>query len=237
MTLHLGSAAGRIEPRLKRYLSIKESTIFRGALMSKFMEKHLQDLPWYSFLTNSISRIFRRWVPAFIHLLFDQLTLLPLLHEVNTPKLPLLIEDLAHCSECLSMRSKIVMNGFRCIQQLAIIAISWATSVNTPSCIIGPFIILLWSFMNRTYYEGLPLDEFQKRVRSSTPQLVASLYAIPELYQVTFIISQIATHGHWVNNLVVGIVFGIHVGIRVFASYRAERRRVRGIIFSWGYGG
>ncbi|KAH8794373.1 hypothetical protein DL96DRAFT_1724330 [Flagelloscypha sp. PMI_526] len=158
-----------------------------------------------------------RWPMKAIDYIFIQLTLLPLFAEVTT-KSAFQSESLEHLSEILSARSKVVMNG-----KLEIVAITYSASVKVPSGIIAPLIILLWSFMNRTYYEGLPLEhsvdhEWRERIKYSTPKLVASVYAVPELYQVFFIISQVITHGSWVASLLVGLVFGIHAGIRGYRS-------------------
>ncbi|KAH8813371.1 hypothetical protein DL96DRAFT_1685239 [Flagelloscypha sp. PMI_526] len=159
------------------------------------------------------------WGKVVINGVLAHWTLFPVFHELATnPHLQ--SEDLEHFSECLGARSKIVMTV-----HLAIVALTWAASDVTPSEILAPFIILLWSILNRAYYESLPLAELQVRVQNSNPGIVAFLYAIPELYQVYFIIYEVAIHGGWVSSLLVGIVFGIHVALRGLAIYRAGRRQ------------
>ncbi|KAH8813376.1 hypothetical protein DL96DRAFT_1625926 [Flagelloscypha sp. PMI_526] len=141
----------------------------------------------------------RCWTwPAF-KLILAHSTLYPLFHEL-TVRPHLLREDLEYLSDGLTKRSKMVVNGF-----FAIIGFTWSIHA-TPSKadIVLPFLFLLWCIINRAYYEGLPVHEFQYRVQVSTPALVAVLYAIPEFYQVTFIIYHIVQYSGWAGLAILG---------------------------------
>ncbi|KAH8813384.1 hypothetical protein DL96DRAFT_1685246 [Flagelloscypha sp. PMI_526] len=161
-----------------------------------------------------------RWtLQALTNALF-QSTLYPLLHELAI-KAHLHREDLEYHSESLSKRSKLVMNGL-----LASIGFAWTTSISsTDTAVLVTLIFLLWCIMNRMYYEGLPLDELQKRVQHSSPAVVAILYAIPEFYQAIFIAYQITLHGKWIGIL---LLIGIIIIQLVLRFCRVQNRKSTG---------
>ncbi|KAH8794369.1 hypothetical protein DL96DRAFT_1724324 [Flagelloscypha sp. PMI_526] len=171
-------------------------------------------------IPQSVDQWLRVGASTFLH----QTTLYPLLLNLST-KPHLCRDDLEYYSECLSIRSKMVMNGL-----LAIVGFTLSSSISTnpPTNMtrLVALTFLLWCIINRTYYEGLPLDEFQvrylrpvtphmnakdlsilqKRIQNSTPGLVAILYAVPEVYQVVFIAYQLVFYAEWIG---VAILVGI----------------------------
>ncbi|KAH8798474.1 hypothetical protein DL96DRAFT_1824702 [Flagelloscypha sp. PMI_526] len=155
-----------------------------------------------------------------VHLITNS-TLYPILHEIST-KPHLRPEELEHCSETLSKRSKMITNGL-----LAIIGNSSSPILSTEVKI--SFIVLAWCQTNRLYYEGLPVHELQRRTRESGPALVATLYAIPEVYQILFIVYKVV-YGGWGS--IVMIISAVLVQLVLRGAFRwgAYRRSQVGII-------
>ncbi|KAH8798462.1 hypothetical protein DL96DRAFT_1564996 [Flagelloscypha sp. PMI_526] len=135
---------------------------------------------------------------ASINFVLNQRTLYPLLRELaNRPHIRL--ETMERYLENLRQRSKVVTNG-------SSLTISTSSAPKHRSEIVLPFIMFLWGIVNRSYYESQPVEElqddneatsFQKRVQKSGPALVATLYAVPEIYQVCYITYQIFVNGGW----------------------------------------
>ncbi|KAH8798489.1 hypothetical protein DL96DRAFT_1565019 [Flagelloscypha sp. PMI_526] len=126
-------------------------------------------------------------VNKWIHYVSTHYTMYPLLHATaNTSTLRL--DDVEYQSKMLSSRSNVVLAGL-----LAIIGFICTTTSNTleqsynPPRLLLALIALIWAITNRAYYENLPVEDFQRRVQESTPELVAVFYIIPELYQIGFI--------------------------------------------------
>ncbi|KAH8795962.1 hypothetical protein DL96DRAFT_1645955 [Flagelloscypha sp. PMI_526] len=152
-------------------------------------------------------------------------TLYPLFHEIAR-KPHLRPEELIYYSESLSKRSKMVINGL-----LALIGLNFSTpSASTlPPEIKISFVVLTWCITNRLYYEELPVNELQERVRKSGPGLVATLYAFPEMYQILFIGYKVI-HGGWIGFVIVTCGFIIQLLLRAAFHCRAGRRGQAGIL-------
>ncbi|KAH8813383.1 hypothetical protein DL96DRAFT_1625943 [Flagelloscypha sp. PMI_526] len=164
-------------------------------------------------------KIIHRWSSTALKSILSNLTLYPLLHELST-KPHLSQEYLEYHADSLNKRSKMVMNGF-----FAMIGFTWSASPTpSKSGILLPLSFLLWCMITRAYYEGLPFDEFQKRVQTSTPMLVALLYAIPEVYQVFFIIYHVVLYGRWTGFAVLVVVVLIKIFLHSVASVLSKNR-------------
>ncbi|KAH8798476.1 hypothetical protein DL96DRAFT_1781631, partial [Flagelloscypha sp. PMI_526] len=158
---------------------------------------------------------------AAIKTMFRHLPLYPLLHELSE-KPHIRLEELEYHSECLSKRSKMTMNGL-----LAIMGFIFATS-STPKPLantILPFTILLWCSFNRAYYEGLPFEKLQERVKNSGPMLVATLYAIPEMYQLVFITYQVANFGGWAGISILASGTLVQLLLHYLPCFKPSRRK------------
>ncbi|KAH8794375.1 hypothetical protein DL96DRAFT_185903 [Flagelloscypha sp. PMI_526] len=171
----------------------------------------------YDSFCHFLSKASRGAIAAFCFVL-SHWTILPLLQNlIEKPHLQ--HEDIRYCSETLNARSKIITNV-----QLALIALTSTSIIRTPSNVIAAFIVLFWCMINRAYYESLPLDELQSRIQSSTPALVAVLYAIPEIYQVYFIVSHVVASVGWVSALAICFVCVFRLAIQRFARFQCHKR-------------
>ncbi|KAH8795960.1 hypothetical protein DL96DRAFT_1645948 [Flagelloscypha sp. PMI_526] len=151
------------------------------------------------------------------HIIFlgQHYTMYPLFKAAATTS-SLRMDDVEYQGKTVCARSNSVMVGL-----LAIIGYLSSPSLNPEerqaSCksykLLIPFLVLIWSIVNRAYYESLPAEGFQNRVRNSTPAVVTIIYLVPEVYQLGFITVEIFKIGGWG----VAIVFaGLPAGYLIF---------------------
>ncbi|KAH8832365.1 hypothetical protein DL96DRAFT_1581795 [Flagelloscypha sp. PMI_526] len=138
------------------------------------------------------------WATSNIKFILYHTTLYPLLQTISR-KPHLSHDEMRHHVDNMGNRSKVVLSSLFVITGFTA---STTASTQLPTRAIFSFTMLLWCVINRSYYEGLPFDELQKRVHRSGPALVATLYAVPEIYQVVFIAYQIANLGGWIGIMI-----------------------------------
>ncbi|KAH8795961.1 hypothetical protein DL96DRAFT_1689606 [Flagelloscypha sp. PMI_526] len=146
---------------------------------------------------------------------FKYFTMYPLFKEAASSHV-LRLNDVEHLSNMVSARSNAVITGL-----LAILGFIFSNNSydveqgNTKSSgLLLPFVVLIWSLLNRAYYENLPPEEFQKRIRSSTPELVTMLYTVPEMYQMALISVEVLTAGGWRFAVLIIVPFTAHLLVR-----------------------
>ncbi|KAH8798449.1 hypothetical protein DL96DRAFT_1639418, partial [Flagelloscypha sp. PMI_526] len=156
-----------------------------------------------------ISANFRKWAK----LLFTQYSMYSLFKATATTS-SLRSDDVEYHSKMLSARSNVVSAGL-----LAIIGFTYSGSLTVTEDqgslrLLVPCLVLIWSMINRAYYENLPVEEFQKRVQVTTPMLAAGLYLVPELYEIFFVASEAFKVGGWSVPAMIVSLFLVHILFR-----------------------